>query len=112
MSGQFRGEEARRIWRDRLHRHQLSGQSVTEFCAEEGVSAASLYQWRKRLRDSPPNAAMIPQPTFRPVQVVGEAMVTVEFAEIGIMKVPAAQLDAIRVVVAELAEVSRGQISC
>ncbi len=38
-------------WRDAIERQAGSGDSIAEFCAAEGVSTASFYAWRKRLRD-------------------------------------------------------------
>ena len=38
------------LWRQRLKRFEASPLSVTRFCAEEGCSQASFYQWRKKLR--------------------------------------------------------------
>jgi transposase-like protein len=40
----------RQIWADRIDRFEQASQSVAEFCAAEGVSAASFYQWRRKLR--------------------------------------------------------------
>jgi transposase-like protein len=37
------------VWQGRLRRFVASGSSITEFCRQEGVSAASFYLWRKRL---------------------------------------------------------------
>lgn len=37
-------------WRDVLQRQADSGESVVGFCEVEGVSTASFYSWRKRLR--------------------------------------------------------------
>jgi hypothetical protein len=37
------------VWRDRVARFSSSGQKVEVFCRDEGVSAWSFYQWRKRL---------------------------------------------------------------
>lgn len=37
-------------WRGVLERQTHSGESVVEFCAGEGISTASFYAWRKRLR--------------------------------------------------------------
>jgi transposase-like protein len=42
-----RGEQA---WRELVARQARSGLSVAEFCQREGISAWSLYEWRKRLR--------------------------------------------------------------
>lgn len=40
----------RQAWVDRVDRFQQSNQTVAEFCHAEGISQASLYQWRKKLR--------------------------------------------------------------
>lgn len=37
------------VWRERLERFSRSGLTVGRFCAGEGVSSASFYNWRKRL---------------------------------------------------------------
>lgn len=43
------------VWRERLQAQQASGLSVAAWCKQAGVSAWSVYAWRKRL--SPPPAA-------------------------------------------------------
>jgi len=35
-------------WRERLDRFESSELTVVQFCKQEGYSAASLYQWRRR----------------------------------------------------------------
>lgn len=37
-------------WRERLRRFDRSQMSVADFCLSEGVSQASFYQWKKKLR--------------------------------------------------------------
>jgi transposase-like protein len=37
-------------WRGVLERQARSGESVVDFCGAEGISTASFYSWRKRLR--------------------------------------------------------------
>lgn len=39
-------------WRQALERQTRSGVSIAAFCEAEGVSTASFYAWRRRLRDS------------------------------------------------------------
>jgi transposase-like protein len=41
--------DRRAQWRARLQRFAGSGQTVAAFCAAEGISAWSLYDWRRRL---------------------------------------------------------------
>jgi transposase-like protein len=43
----------RQAWIERLERFSQSQQSVAQFCADEGVSTASLYQWRRKLQTDP-----------------------------------------------------------
>lgn len=58
----------RQVWVDRVDRFQQSRQSVAEFCHAEGISQASLYQWRRKL--SPANAAVTqPRSAFVPVKL-------------------------------------------
>ena len=40
------------VWRERFERFSSSGLAVGRFCAREGVSTASFYTWRKKLRVS------------------------------------------------------------
>jgi hypothetical protein len=44
--------ELAREWRDRVCRFEQCGLTVAEFCQGEGYSAASFYQWRRRLADA------------------------------------------------------------
>jgi transposase-like protein len=41
---------ARKAWVERIERFEHAGQTVADFCADEGVSPASFYQWRRRIR--------------------------------------------------------------
>lgn len=43
------GEALRAQWQARLERFARAGGSVAAFCAAEGVSAWSLYRWRRKL---------------------------------------------------------------
>jgi len=49
-------------WERRIEKQRRSRQSIAEFCSEEGVSTASFYAWRRRLRDSvgPQSALFVP----------------------------------------------------
>lgn len=40
------------FWRDMIDRQGRSGWSVVDFCRREGVSTASFYNWRRRLREA------------------------------------------------------------
>jgi hypothetical protein len=55
-------------WRRRLRRQAVSGLSVPEFCAREGVSTASFYAWRRRLA-TPSPATRVDPPLFVPLRL-------------------------------------------
>jgi hypothetical protein len=41
-------------WADRIAGQQRSGNSVKQFCKEQGLTAGSFYAWRKRLQRREP----------------------------------------------------------
>jgi hypothetical protein len=49
--------ENRRHWQERLARFAASNLGVAQFCAQEGVSTASFYQWRRREQAAASTAA-------------------------------------------------------
>src|SRR3954454_3661975 len=56
----------RQLWKDRLKRFGSADQTVAAFCAAEGVSVPTFYQWRRRLaRTAPPATA----PPIVPVRI-------------------------------------------
>ena len=44
----------RQVWEERLARFPASGLDAAAFCAQEGVSLASFYAWRRRLGGAGP----------------------------------------------------------
>jgi hypothetical protein len=56
-------------WQQRLQRFRDSGLSVADFCDREGVSTASFYAWRRRLRLDPTPPAP-DTPRLVPVRLV------------------------------------------
>ncbi|MCB9922987.1 MAG: transposase [Planctomycetaceae bacterium] len=44
----------RLVWGERIERFEQAGRTVAQFCAAEGVSTASFYQWRRKLRSGAP----------------------------------------------------------
>jgi hypothetical protein len=70
----------RQRWQQRLHRFRDSGLTVPAFCDREGVSTASFYVWRRRLRhDLTPPApdtprlvpvTLAPPPASAPVELL------------------------------------------
>ncbi len=41
-------------WRDVIRQQAASGQSISAFCAERGLTEQSLYSWKKRLSNQAP----------------------------------------------------------
>ena len=59
----------RAFWKDLVAGGPEPGQTVADYCRRHGVSTASFFAWRKRLRDEIPTR--IPAgPAFVPVRVV------------------------------------------
>ncbi len=48
--GKFRDASKEQYWRGVIRRQGESGETVTRFCAREGVSAHRFYWWRRALR--------------------------------------------------------------
>ena len=51
-----------RCWQQRIDRFDDSPLTIAEFCQREGVSTASFYHWRRKLREPkfPPQSAFVP----------------------------------------------------
>ena len=58
-------------WQKRLHRFEQSGLSASAFCAQQGVSLASFYSWRRRLRQADP--ALAQDQRFVPIRLLPAA---------------------------------------
>ena len=109
--GRKRNRATEAAWRDRLARCGKSGLTITDFCQQEGVSQPSFYQWRKRLRDERLTGKPDDQRSerrskslkpFVPVSVSGalvSEVAEVEFPNGIRVRVPAANLDALRVAI-------------
>ena len=88
-------------WQRRMTRFQKAGQSVAEFCRQEGVSAVSFYQWRKRLAGQPRRAEETAG--FTPVRLVAGTSVTVHLPGGTQLHVPTSDPQALRLVIDLLA---------
>lgn len=98
------------LWRKRLQRFARSGHSVVRFCSQEGVSVASFYNWRKKLKA---NGSRRRRPgrraSFQAVTVVPAGPgVSVHLACGTRIEVRAEDLDAVRAVVAEVVRANPG----
>jgi transposase-like protein len=64
-------------WRGLIGRQRANGQSVAAFCKEVGVSTASFYRWKRRLRrPKPSNGQTTRRPSLVPVRVVNDGTVS------------------------------------
>lgn len=54
-------------WERRIEKQRRSRLPIAEFCSQEGVSAASFYAWRRRLRGA--GSAEPQSPLFVPVEL-------------------------------------------
>ena len=107
-------------WRQRLARFRRSGQAVTAFCREEGVSIPSFYQWRKRLRSAEAieeparHASVVARPTvpavaeFTPVRLVGSAAVLVQLPSGTQLQIPTADPQALVLAIRTLVQADAG----
>jgi hypothetical protein len=107
-------------WRRRLARFRRSGQSVTAFCREEGVSTPSFYQWRKRLRSAEaieepaPHASAVARPAvpavaeFTPVRLVGSPTVLVQLPGGTQVQIPTADPQALVLAIRALVQADAG----
>ncbi len=71
-------------WKELLANQAGSGLSVAEFCRRNEVSAASFYQWRKKLGHGKPAAG-----AFVPVSLSEATGVRVEFPCGAVVQLPA-----------------------
>lgn len=54
-------QSRREIWTERMARYRDCSLTVREFCAREGVSQPSFYQWKRKLAECPsPAVSFVP----------------------------------------------------
>ena len=68
MSGLV-GEALAAKWRARIDRQRRGRSTVGEFCAAEGISTASFYQWRRRLEQAAGVSVRTDQPSARFIEL-------------------------------------------
>lgn len=97
------------VWRERMRRYERSGLTVTRFCEQEGVSAPSFYQWRKRFASlAAPTPEARSAPAFRQLMLAPSGgVMSIELAGGARMELPAENLPLVRAVVAEVLQAER-----
>jgi hypothetical protein len=92
-----RDPKLERRWRILLARWKRSQQSIRRFCADQQISQASFYAWRREIavRDRErANAASVPPssppPTFVPVRVIPDTPIEIVLPSGVIVRMPIA----------------------
>lgn len=106
-------EAKRRVWRQRLARFARSGQKVAAFCAAEGVSLPTFYQWKRELasesarrgseaagRQAGASVAGSADQAFLPVCIEGVTRVEIELPNGTRVRVPSSDLNAMGAAIA------------
>ena len=106
------------VWRERFERFSRSGLAVTRFCAEERVSMASFYHWRRkfgpqgRRRRLPAGRGHFQEVAVVPAvsgMIRAAPAVCIQLPCGTRMEVRAEDLDAVRTVVTEVARAGRAR---
>ena len=63
------------VWRERFERFEASERKTVQFCADEGVSPANFYAWRRKLGLTGPSANKKPL-AFQQVAVSQQVVVS------------------------------------
>jgi transposase-like protein len=105
----------REAWQRRLRSFDKGRATVAEFCADEGVSVATFYKWRRKLGQSlaresgstprpskPARNAAVSGMNFVPVEIVGPSSLEVLLLSGTRVLVPCHEREAIRLVIAAL----------
>ena len=64
-------ESAAARWRKLIDQQRESGLPVSAYCRERGLSAASMFAWKRRLR---PAGELPVRESFKPVKLVAETL--------------------------------------
>ena len=67
-------------WADRIAAQQRSGNSVKQFCKEQGLTEYSFYAWRKRLQESGPVRFALVEKSARRQERTAEAVLELVLA--------------------------------
>jgi transposase-like protein len=112
-----RGSDGERVavWQKRVRRYSRSGLTVAAFCAQEEVSVASFYYWRRKFgaKQRPAGATrqVAAGPVFRPVAVVSASpTMSLRFPHGTQVEVGTSDLNVIRAVVSELVRADQDQV--
>jgi hypothetical protein len=92
-------------WQERLRRFEVSGLTVTRFCARECVTASTFWYWRRKCADD--GVPVEPStPAFAPVEIIGGRSVPLRFPAGAVLEIPEDRPDLMRVAIEALSGVS------
>jgi hypothetical protein len=100
---QEKRRSGREYWRELIAQQEKSNLTVHGFCAQQGLSEASFYGWRKQLRGSAPVSFALVEPReggFRPKALVELVLATGERVQVA----PGTDAATLRMVLAVLRE--------
>ena len=100
----------RRRWEKLVRWFERSNLTVAEFCAEHGVSSASFYLWRRKIRDQSEDAGV-----FVPVSVEPSSeCVRIRLGLHAVVEIPSSETSTLLAVVEQLnaTVVRQGPQSC
>lgn len=110
----FSDSGTRRLWQQRFERFERGRLAIAAFCRAEGVSPASFYQWRKKLRrvvarSAAPAAggSAAGRQAFVPVEVLAASTVEVHLSNGVRLAMPATDRAAIEAVIAAVGRLPR-----
>ncbi|MCI0361210.1 MAG: hypothetical protein L0211_22240 [Planctomycetaceae bacterium] len=86
--GRAANEELALSWERRISKQRGSRLSIAEFCSQEGVSPASFYAWRRRLRGMKPRSSLF-VPVELPTPASAAVGVRIELPGGAVLSLPA-----------------------
>lgn len=102
-----RSADSRKVveWRRRLRRYEKTEMTAAAFCEAEGVSTASLYQWRRKLAREATELAEAPSGSagFTPVRIVASPAMAAHLPGGTKLEIPLGDAAALKVAIAALA---------
>jgi transposase-like protein len=114
MAGRQRDPKREKFWRDVLERQRSSGLSISAFCAGRGLAQATLYAWRRILRQRdaqrPPAPPAFVAMEVRPAETAGDGQVTLELRGGHVLRLPITMAPAQLAAVVCAIEAGSGQI--
>ena len=115
--------EKRILWKKRLGKFQNSNLTVAQFCQQEQVSAASFYQWKRKLaKESQSDIKSPNQNDFLPVQVTstvtdaatstvtGDAQLLVTFPNGTQLSLPTHDRELVKLSIESIANATQGDV--